>query len=88
MGNGCSCLYSFPLWLHLGDVKQRMTRGRDKEHSRKVSGEEMQLGEHMQAGGKTLGSPGLTRSPTRQCGGEDATRTLSGKVTGLVGTQS
>lgn len=65
-----------------------MTRGRDKELNRKVTGKEMQPDEHLQAGGKTLGSPGLTCSPTKQCCGEDATRTLSGKVTGLVGTQS
>lgn len=88
MGNGCSCIYSFLLWLHWGDVKRRTTWGRDKGLNRKVTGKERQPEEHLQVGGKTLGSPGLTCSPTKQCGGEDAPRTHSEKITGLMGTQS
>lgn len=79
MGNAYSCIYLFSLWLHWGDVKRRMTWGRDKGLNRKGTGKEMQPEEHLRAGGKTLDSPVLACSPTKKCGGEDATRTLSGK---------
>lgn len=34
------------------------------------------------------GFPRFDTLPPKQCGGQDATRTHSGNVTGLVGTQS
>lgn len=69
-----------------------MMWGWDKGLNRKGTGKEMWPGKHLQTGEKKSSlipsPPGLTYSPTKQCLGENATRTHLGKVTGLVGTHS